>query len=468
MIKRYIALLGVLVLALTLWAAEAARIGNRSYSEQELKEGFEAYLQYQNRANLSSADSLALFSQYFDELIGMYIYNQAIAEGMVKVDERELEQEIMSNAPSGIRVVQDFNTNGRFDPHKYQQALRDNPEFKKSVMDFSRDVFAYRKLIQKIRSEAVIDSQKVKASWIQLGSTADAEIIYFNYNLLSDIEATEEDARGLYEANKQSYRREHGRSLRYVAFRGLNSRENSGRREEYQLQSTTLHGRASHAGLDSAASALGYEVHETPLFSREDDVIRGIGRDAALVAKAFQASPGTLLEVYHSAFGDIFVIQVGRTEAEYYLPFEVEQQLLQLQARAQKRKSANREIVQQFIRKNSSASYLEEASKAGYPVITARDIRLDSNISGIGMIEGLNRAILSTPPQEFSPLVEHEGFFYLAKVNSRSIRTERVWQAQKNEILNRALQEEQTRHLDDWYLARRAQLEIVYPAGLKP
>lgn len=184
-----------------LFASPAARIGDRAYTEQELKDGFEAYLQYQNRASISPADSLNLLAQYFEELIGMYVYNKAIAEGMIKVSEAELEQEVKNNAPAGIRALKDFNTDGKFDPRKYQKALQDNPEFKKSVMDFSRDVFGYRKLVQKIRSEAVIDSQKVRQDWLQKGNSADAKIIFFDYNKLSDIEATQEDARELYDAN---------------------------------------------------------------------------------------------------------------------------------------------------------------------------------------------------------------------------------------------------------------------------
>ncbi len=466
MIKRYIILSLISLCALTLWASGAARIGTRSYSAQELQEGFDAYLQYQNRSNLSMAESQALFAQYFDELIGMYVYNQAIAEGMVKVSESELERYIMENVPDGIRAIQDFYTNGSFDLQKYQKGLRDNPDFKKSVLDFSREVYGYRKLVQKIRSEAVIDSQKVKTEWMQTGNSADAEIIYFNYNLLSEIETSEEDARRLYEENKQDYRREHGRSLRYVAFRGINSREHAGNKAEFERISAVLHDMATRAGLVNAASALGYELAETPFFSREDDVIRGIGKDAGLVAQAFQNKPGSLLEVYYSPFGDIFVIEVGREVAEYYVPFEVEQQILQLAARSRKRREANRELVQQFVRTNKSPSYLQEAEKAGIPIIAAKAVRLDSNIPGIGMIDALNRAILSTQPQEFSPLVEQDGFYYLARVQNRSIRTERVWQVQREDILAQALQDEQTRHLDEWYRARRAKLEIVYPDGL--
>ncbi|HQB97655.1 MAG TPA: hypothetical protein PKZ46_01885, partial [Candidatus Cloacimonadota bacterium] len=68
MLKKYIVLSLGLVCAVMLFASPAARIGDRAYTEQELKDGFEAYLQYQNRASISPADSLNLLAQYFEEL----------------------------------------------------------------------------------------------------------------------------------------------------------------------------------------------------------------------------------------------------------------------------------------------------------------------------------------------------------------------------------------------------------------
>lgn len=467
MVKKYIVLSLGLVCAVMLFASPAARIGDRAYTEQELKDGFEAYLQYQNRASISPADSLNLLAQYFEELIGMYVYNKAIAEGMITVSEAELEQEVKNNAPAGIRALKDFNTDGKFDPRKYQKALQDNPEFKKSVMDFSRDVFGYRKLVQKIRSEAVIDSQKVRQDWLQKGNSADAKIIFFDYNKLSDIEATQEDARELYDANLEIYRRENGRSLRYVAFQGLNSRENAGKRAEFEQQSRALYELAVAKGLAEAAKELGYNITESPYFGSEDSIIRGIGRDAGLVNRVFSGNVGDLMELYHSPFGDIFIMEIASSVPEYYVDFEVEAQVLRLRARSLKRQEALKKFVPEFIRSHKSPDYLSEAAKAGFQIIEAKDMKAEDSLPGIGRVEALSRAILSTPEREFAPLVEQDGFYYLAWVEKRTARTERIWQAQKASILESALQEEQTRHLDEWYRARRDKLEIVFPAKLR-
>lgn len=124
------------------------------------------------------------------------------------------------------------------------------------------------------------------------------------------------------------------------------------------------------------------------------------------------------------------------------------------------------EKVQHFIREHKAKNYLEAAQKEGFPIVYIQDLGLTSQIPGIGMVENLNRAILSTPEQDFSPLVEQDGSYYLAYVQRRSIRSERAWNASRQKVLEQALQAEQNRVVDEWYLAQKAMLEIIYPPAI--
>ncbi len=162
---RYILILIITVMCAQLLLAEtiAARIGDRSYSAEELEKGFLAYLEYKELPNtLSAGDSLSLYTQYFDELVAMYIYNQAIADAELKSSKSELEAFIKKNPPQGVRQIPDLQSNGRFDQKKYEQALRDKPAFKEEVLDFSRDMYNYRKLIDDIRAEVQINEDSLK------------------------------------------------------------------------------------------------------------------------------------------------------------------------------------------------------------------------------------------------------------------------------------------------------------------
>ncbi len=124
--------------------------------------------------------------------------------------------------------------------------------------------------------------------------------------------------------------------------------------------------------------------------------------------------------------------------------------------------------MREFIRINKPDNYLEAAGRDSIRIINQNDVSLESSFPPIGKVEALNRAILSTPEGEFTPLIEDYGNYYLAKVIRRQSRSQEEWVAERQNVINKALQEAQSAHLDQWYLAEKAKLEIVYPEGVNP
>ncbi|MDD2228990.1 MAG: SurA N-terminal domain-containing protein [Candidatus Cloacimonetes bacterium] len=163
------------------------KVGSRSYSYKSYNDGFHAFISYYGRGRtITAQDSIRLNDQYWGELIGLYIYDQAIKAGKVKVSDAEVERNIMENPPDGVKNIKDFQTKGVFDAAKYLQALQDRPDFKKSVIDLSRDLFTYEKLINTIKSEARINADSLQAG-LERDSlstidtlTAKAQTEYFN------------------------------------------------------------------------------------------------------------------------------------------------------------------------------------------------------------------------------------------------------------------------------------------------
>lgn len=471
---RYILILIMTVMCAQLLLAEtiAARIGDRSYSAEELEKGFLAYLEYKELPNtLSAGDSLSLYTQYFDELVAMYIYNQAIADAELKSSKSELEAFIKKNPPQGVRQIPDLQSNGRFDQKKYEQALRDKPAFKEEVLDFSRDMYNYRKLIDDIRAEVQINEDSLKQDWMKQGQIADAIIIHFDYSRYSDVQADEDEMRALYEEIKDSeYKKSDGRSLRFVRFSGGTSRATAGAEDlaQARLDAQSLYQRALQTGLTTAAGEMGFELLESQMFSVSDPFIRGIGREAGLIRQAFESPVGTVFEPHQGMMGDILVCEVADSMEQYYQDFQGLVPILQLRAKSLKRSALNQEYVQEFIRINKPENYLEAAGRDSIRIINQNDVSLESSFPPIGKVEALNRAILSTPEGEFTPLIEDYGNYYLAKVIRRQSRSQEEWVAERQNVINKALQEAQTAHLDQWYLAEKAKLEIVYPEGVNP
>lgn len=469
---RYLIVLLLLIGSLSFVQGEtAARIGTRSYSEAELGEGFSAYLEYKHIPyTLTKADSLALYEQYFEELIAMYVYSKAVSDGKVTVRIQDLDEEIRRNPPMGVRQIPDLHTNGRFDQKKYEQALRERPAFKQEVMDFSRDMFSYRKLLESIRAEATVNEDSLRAAWLKGGQTADATILHFDYTRFKDIVALEEDVWALYEEIKDSeLKRQNGRSLYYVRFSGPTSRATASDEAQQKAaeDSRKLHDLARKIGLVEAAKQLGMELAESQPFSETDPFIRGIGREPALIAMAFAHDVGSLFDPHRGMMGDIFVCEVARSMDTYYEDFRAQEPILQHRANSLKRMRVNREYVQDFIRKHKPGEYLEAARRDSIRVVEQSGITLESSYPPIGKVEALNRAILSTPEGDFTALIENAGMYYLAKVSKRELRYPQDWELHKAKVLEEALQEAQTRHLDAWYLAEKAKLEILPPQALR-
>lgn len=468
--KRYIVTGILLLLVCCIFATQniAAKIGDREYSETEFEQGFAAYLEYQRLPQeLSKADSLALYERYFEELIAKYIYDHAIKERGIQLSLYELEEMIRAHPPKSVQSIPELLTDGQFDQAKYEQALKERTDFKLSIMEYARAIYEYRKLLDTIRAEATIDEDAIKSEWLAQTQTADAQIIYFDYTKLDSIQVDEAEMREYYQDNILDYKRENGRSLYFVRFAGASSREDFAKLDEMRAKSDSLYLLAKASNLPEAAQQMNLTLQESQMFSPQDLIIRGIGREPDLIQKAFAEPVGTVLEPQYNRIGDIFVCQIAQSAEEYYIPFEVVRGTLELRLRSIARQAAMKKIVHEFIHKYHASEYLDAAQNMGLTVIEQTDISLDSQISGIGKVDTLTKTILSTPENSFSPLIENNGFFYLAYVQKHNRRSEEDWQQHKDEILEQAWQEAQNNHLDNWYRQQKSELDILYPQKLQ-
>ncbi|MFA7542850.1 MAG: SurA N-terminal domain-containing protein [Candidatus Cloacimonadaceae bacterium] len=467
--NRLLSLSLLILSSLILMAAKpyTARIGEREYSEKELKDGFSAYLEFIKPAQtLDKADSLGYFSQYFDELIAMNIYNKEIKRRKLVLSEADLEAQIWQNPPQGVKQIPDFLEDGVFSLERYQKALMEEESFKREVMQVSRDMYSYHALLAEVKSEAQVDEAAVQEKWLNTATTADAEIIYFDYSRLKHIEATPQEARDYYESIKErEYKKYGGRSLYYVQFTGASSRATSSPEalQKSAADSRALYNLAREIGIEAAAKGLKYELKETPLFSRNDPFIRGIGREPRLISLVFSQKPGSLLEPYQNSMGDTFVLAIGQEKELYYEAFEPLAQIMQMRANSLKRAAKNREIYADFIARYTPEEYLAAAERDSLTIVKQNGISLASSFAPIGEVEALNKAILSTPVDSFSPPVEYGGMHYLARVKARTLPQPEAWEQLKDKLLASAREEAEQAYMDEWFQMQKAALKIIYP-----
>lgn len=470
--NRYFCLILILALCLLPLMAKpyAARIGTREYSEKELQDGFKAYLEYSKPAHpLDKADSLSYFAKYFDELIALNIYNEEIKSRKLSLSDAELEELIINNPPQGVKQIPDFLVDGVFNLEKYQQALQEEESFKREVLQVSQDMYSYHALLNAVRSEATVDEASIRQRWLNTATQADAEIIYFDYSRLREIEASPEEVRDFYENIKEKeYKKYQGRSLYYVHFTGASSRATASPEalRKAEADSRALYNLAREIGLPAAAKGLKLELKETPFFGRNDPFIRGIGREPVLIAMTFQQKPGAVMEPYKNAIGDIFVIGVAREQEIYFEDFEPLAQIMQLRANSQKRAARNREIFAAFEARYSPDEYLEAARRDSLTIVRQSGITKESSFPPIGKVEVLNNAILSTPLGSFTEPVEFKGMYYLARVLARTLPLPEDWENVRESVLSQARKAVEEEYLDSWFLGKKAELKIKYPPEL--
>lgn len=444
--------------------AMVAKVGDRSFTYKTYNDGFKAYLSYHmGGKTLSAQDSIRLNDQYWSELVGIYIYDQAIKAGKVKVTDAEVERDITANPPDGVKIIKDFQTNGVFDAKKYKQALKDRPDFKQSAIDLSRSLFTYEKLVRTIKNEASINPDSIKAEWIKANDKADATIVVFDYTRLPHISSTQAELEQHYQQNLQDYRRENGRNYLYVRF---NNPQQEGEDVETQLKqmknkSSALLTHAKQIGLTEAAKEAGLKVEESGFFSSTAKDIPQIGASPNLIGFAFANAKGAIPEVFYAPGGDIFVCEVNNDVPEFYLDFESQKDAIGKQLSLQKRIAKMHEYAQSFRLQQTRATFLEAANKDSLMVIDALGVTYDALIKKIGKIPAFNQAILNTTEGNFTPLIEKENRWLLAMVQKRYAPDMAVWDKDKTSIIATATSQKQQQHLNKWYMAEYNKLVII-------
>jgi parvulin-like peptidyl-prolyl isomerase len=196
-------------------------IQDKSYTYEEYSKILENYFNYwksTSQRKLGTEDAAKLNDQCWEELIGRYVYDAEISSRKLVISNSELDREIRKNPPAGVKTIDALMTNNKFDKAKYIEALDGNPEFKKNVMDFTRETYKYSKLFEVIKAGVNVDADSVKNVWLKDHDSAEAKIIYFDPKKLLNISATDAEALEFYNQNKDSYRKDDGRTYNYLHF----------------------------------------------------------------------------------------------------------------------------------------------------------------------------------------------------------------------------------------------------------
>ncbi len=398
--------------------ATVARIGDKEITFSEYRTILTNYYKYweeQWQRPLTREDRIQLYRRCWDDVINRHIYDEEISRRNMTITTEELEMEMLQNPPTAVKNLKDIHTNGRFDPQKYRQALKERPEFKTYVMDYVRVVYRYQKLIDLLKTEVVVNADSLRNIWYRDADTASAKIIFFDFNKLSDHIATDEEVEAYYQRHLADYSRSNGRRLRYIHIPFQPSQTDS---LAAYSKADSLYRRLI-AGVNFATLAARYS--DDPGSSQNDGDLGWFGRGAMIPEferASFDNPPGSVIKPFATRFGWHIVEVLDRRQDAQGNPVVNARHIL-VRHETSSQTLRNLKILQARIH--------QEALVTGLDIAAIKyDIRVqettffsatDRIISGIGTVPLLVKVTFENPVGTIlHPFTNPHGDFFVGQV----------------------------------------------------
>jgi parvulin-like peptidyl-prolyl isomerase len=161
--------------------------------------------------------------QVWQSVISQKLIEQKIKEFGLTVSDEEIKDVLLGPNPPQFVTQYFIDSTGRFNREAYDAALRD-PQNKNAVLqleDQVRQQLLQEKLASLVNAAAFVTDDEVKRKFNEDNIRMNADYILVSMPLLQDttIKPTEAEIEKYYEKNKENYKQEETRKIKYVFFR---------------------------------------------------------------------------------------------------------------------------------------------------------------------------------------------------------------------------------------------------------
>ncbi len=181
-----------------------------------LQNAYANYAQQNPDKEIDEQTAKQLNEQTWNQLVQQVLFDKAIKKRHIKITEDNVIEEL-KNPPEDVTAIPQFQTDGKFDYAKYETLLMENPEFANWLESRIRETLPYQKLYDDVKSEVIVTIEEVEQQYIDDNNLADADVIFFNSSKIEEVEVTDEDLQQYYEDNKEDYKKDPARKLKYAA-----------------------------------------------------------------------------------------------------------------------------------------------------------------------------------------------------------------------------------------------------------
>ena len=378
-----------------------------------LQNAYAGYAQQNPDKEIDEQTAKQLNDQTWNQLVQQILFDKAVKKRHIKITDDDIIEEL-KNPAEDITSIPQFQTDEKFDYAKYETLLMENPEFANWLESRIRGSLPYQRLYDNVKSEVTVTVEEVKEQYIDDNNLADAEIIFFNPNKIKDIEVTDEDMQTYYEENKEEFKKEPARKLKYVA---VNLKPSEADIELVKTRVDSIYNLAISNG-DFAELAKKYS--EGPSAPQGGDL--GYFAKGKMVPAfenvAFQLNTGDISKPVHSRFGwHIIKLYDKRTKDGVE---EIRASHILLKEEASEATKDNLEILANDLYTKAKDLGLDKAAEElAYEITETKEIYESTKyIGGIGRNEELVKFAFDNKIGKLAePVLKDDGNYLLCEVS---------------------------------------------------
>ncbi len=186
---------------------------------------------------ISEFEMQRIRDQVWEQMIQSILFQEEIKKLNILTSPEEVVYNLrtLQNIPPEyveyIKSVEGFQTEGKFDINKYQQALQDPANYQQWIPfeNMIKSQLPLQKLRQRILSTIRVTDDELYLDYIWKNEKVNVTYIEFNQNNISteNMEASDEEISEYYKKHKETYTEPEKRKLKYVKFEFIPSREDS-------------------------------------------------------------------------------------------------------------------------------------------------------------------------------------------------------------------------------------------------
>ena len=160
---------------------------------------------------LEERDRLA--DQAYEQLVGEVLLRQEYRRRGIKVTNTEIENAARFNPPPQLMQSPELQTEGQFDPVKYQRFLASPLARQQGVLvqleQYYRSEIPKQKLFEQVLSDVYVSDERLWTFWRDTRDSAQVSFVKFGPELVADSRVTVSDAeiREYYEEHRESFER---------------------------------------------------------------------------------------------------------------------------------------------------------------------------------------------------------------------------------------------------------------------